>query len=224
MRATACAISTPTGPPPSTSIRFGTSFSPVTSRFVHRPSSSFSPSIGGNTGSEPVEITMFLAVWVSSPTRPARPVEAALAADQSMPSTRASSPGRCRRSPTPGSRATRMRLRRRPWSPTTSRAPGASRAAWTPPRDAGASSTECRRSRSTRRPRARAPRAPASGRLGQPAGAMLARGPASEDDRVVVRAVRRSPCRSPPPAGRCRQPNRRAGRGAPSHARGADRF
>ena len=58
MRATACAISTPTGPPPSTSSRSGTSFRPVASRLVHTPSSSRSPSIGGITGSEPVAITM----------------------------------------------------------------------------------------------------------------------------------------------------------------------
>ena len=39
-RASACAISTPTGPPPSTSSRRGTSFRPVASRLVHTPSSS----------------------------------------------------------------------------------------------------------------------------------------------------------------------------------------
>ena len=47
MRCSACAISTPTGPPPSTSSRRGTSFSPVASRFVQTPSSSRSPGIGG---------------------------------------------------------------------------------------------------------------------------------------------------------------------------------
>ena len=46
MRRTACAISTPTGPPPSTSSRRGTSVSAVTSRFVQTPSSSRKPGDG----------------------------------------------------------------------------------------------------------------------------------------------------------------------------------
>ena len=57
MRCTACAISTPTGPPPSTSSRRGTSVSPVTSRFVQMPSTSRRPGTGGITGSDPVAIT-----------------------------------------------------------------------------------------------------------------------------------------------------------------------
>ena len=61
-RASACAISTPTGPPPSTSSRRGTSVTAVASRFVHTPSSSRSPGIGGITGSEPVASTMCSAV------------------------------------------------------------------------------------------------------------------------------------------------------------------
>ena len=56
-RRTAWDISTPTGPPPSTSIRRGTSVRAVTSRFVQTPSSSRRPGTGGNTGSEPVAIT-----------------------------------------------------------------------------------------------------------------------------------------------------------------------
>ena len=70
IRRSACAISTPTGPPPSTSSLSGSSpgLKPVTSRFVQTPSSSRSPSIGGITGSEPVAITMSAAVWVSPPT------------------------------------------------------------------------------------------------------------------------------------------------------------
>src|SRR5207248_647737 len=52
------AISTPTGPPPRTISRRGTSFRPVASRFVHTPSSSASPGMGGKRGSEPVETTM----------------------------------------------------------------------------------------------------------------------------------------------------------------------
>ena len=58
---TACAISTPTGPPPSTSSRRGTSLSAVTSRFVQTPSSSSRPGTGGNTGSDPVAITTWEA-------------------------------------------------------------------------------------------------------------------------------------------------------------------
>ena len=53
-RRTACAISTPTGPPPSTSSRRGTAFMPVTSRFVQMPSSSRRPGTGGTIGSAPV--------------------------------------------------------------------------------------------------------------------------------------------------------------------------
>ena len=46
-RRTACAISTPTGPPPSTSRRRGTAFMPVASRFVQTPSSSRRPRTAG---------------------------------------------------------------------------------------------------------------------------------------------------------------------------------
>ena len=55
---TACAISTPTGPPPSTSMRSGTSRSPVTSRLVQIPIQLASPGIGGNVASDPVAMTM----------------------------------------------------------------------------------------------------------------------------------------------------------------------
>ncbi len=53
-RRTACAISTPTGPPPRTSSRRGTAFMPVASRLVQIPSSSRSPGIGGMNGSAPL--------------------------------------------------------------------------------------------------------------------------------------------------------------------------
>ena len=45
------------------SSRFGTAFIPVASRFVHTPSSSSSPGIGGMNGSAPVATTMCSAVW-----------------------------------------------------------------------------------------------------------------------------------------------------------------
>ena len=61
MRWIACAISTPTGPPPSTTSRRGTSVSPVASRFVQTPSSSLRPGMGGITGSDPVAITTWAA-------------------------------------------------------------------------------------------------------------------------------------------------------------------
>ena len=63
-RALAWAISTPTGPPPSTSSRRGTSFMPVASRLVQTPSSESRPGIGGSSGSEPVEMTTWPAVYV----------------------------------------------------------------------------------------------------------------------------------------------------------------
>ena len=66
MRRTACAISTPTGPPPSTSRRRGTSVRPVASRFVQMPSSSRRPGTGGITASEPVAITTWSAECGSS--------------------------------------------------------------------------------------------------------------------------------------------------------------
>jgi hypothetical protein len=47
-RRTACAISTPTGPPPSTSSRRGTAFMPGTSRFVQTPSKPRRPGTGGD--------------------------------------------------------------------------------------------------------------------------------------------------------------------------------
>ena len=50
---TAWAISTPTGPPPSTSSRRGTSFSPVASRFVQTRRARAGPGTGGMTASEP---------------------------------------------------------------------------------------------------------------------------------------------------------------------------
>ena len=50
----ACAISTPTTPPPRTTSRSGISLAIVASRFVHAPSIASSPAIGGIAGSEPV--------------------------------------------------------------------------------------------------------------------------------------------------------------------------
>jgi len=55
---TAWAISTPTEPPPITSRRRGTRRMRVTSRLVHRPSSSARPSTGGMMGRDPVASTM----------------------------------------------------------------------------------------------------------------------------------------------------------------------
>ena len=60
-RRTACAISVPTGPPPSTSIRRGTAFIPVASRFVQMPSTS--RRIGGMNGSAPFASTTLSAVY-----------------------------------------------------------------------------------------------------------------------------------------------------------------
>ena len=67
-RRTACAISTPTGPPPSTSSRRGTAFMPVTSRLVQMPSSSRRPGTGGMIGSAPFARTTCSAVWRSPST------------------------------------------------------------------------------------------------------------------------------------------------------------
>ena len=53
-RRTAWAISTPTGPPPSTSRRRGMAFMPVASRLVQTPSSSRRPGTGGMIGSAAV--------------------------------------------------------------------------------------------------------------------------------------------------------------------------
>ena len=82
-RRTACAISTPTGPPPSTSRRRGTAFMPVTSRLVQTPSSSRRPGIGGTIGSAPFASTTCSAVWrtPSTSTTPG-PGEPAGAAQQ----------------------------------------------------------------------------------------------------------------------------------------------
>ena len=81
-RRTACAISTPTGPPPSTSSRRGTAFIPVASRLVQMPCRSRSPGIGGITASEPVATTMFFAVWRTPYLDGAGPCEPARAAKQ----------------------------------------------------------------------------------------------------------------------------------------------
>ena len=80
----ACAISTPTTPPPSTTSRSGISLAIVASRFVHAPSIASSPGIGGIAGSEPVaRKTARLASISSSPTvDPALAGEPAVAADQ----------------------------------------------------------------------------------------------------------------------------------------------
>ena len=76
-RRTACAISTPTGPPPMTSRRRGTAFIPVASRLVQIPSSSRSPGIGGMNGSAPFASTMCSAVW-RTPSTSTTPVPASL--------------------------------------------------------------------------------------------------------------------------------------------------
>jgi hypothetical protein len=68
MRASACPVSSPIGPPPRISSRSGTRSTPVASRFVHTPSSSRNPGTGGITGSEPVAITISRAVYTASPT------------------------------------------------------------------------------------------------------------------------------------------------------------
>ena len=62
-RRTACAISTPTGPPPRMSRRRGTAFMPVASRLVQTPSSSRRPGMGGMNGSAPLASTTWSAVW-----------------------------------------------------------------------------------------------------------------------------------------------------------------
>ena len=82
-RRTACAISTPTGPPPRTSRRRGTAFMPVASRLVQTPSSSRRPGIGGMIGSAPQARTTCSAVWrtPSTSTTPV-PGEPAAAAQQ----------------------------------------------------------------------------------------------------------------------------------------------
>jgi len=74
-RRTACAISAPTGPPPSTSSRRGTARMPVTSRLVHSPSSSRSPGTGGMIESAPVATTTCRAVC-RSPSTSTTPVPA----------------------------------------------------------------------------------------------------------------------------------------------------
>jgi hypothetical protein len=71
-RTTTWAISTPTGPAPSTIRWRGTSVMPVTSRLVHSPGSPARPGTGGMTASAPVASTMFSAVYgvPSTVTRP----------------------------------------------------------------------------------------------------------------------------------------------------------
>lgn len=65
----ACASSRPTGPAPTMIMRRGISLVVGASRFVHTPSTSSSPSIGGSNGSEPPDrITALRASSSSSPT------------------------------------------------------------------------------------------------------------------------------------------------------------
>ena len=65
----ACAISTPTTPPPRISSRSGIALAVVASRFVHAPSIASSPGIGGMVGVEPpATITARRASSSSSPT------------------------------------------------------------------------------------------------------------------------------------------------------------
>lgn len=67
-RRTACAISVPTGPPPTTSRRRGTALIAVASRLVQMPSSSLSPGIVGMTASAPLASTTCSARYRPSPT------------------------------------------------------------------------------------------------------------------------------------------------------------
>ncbi len=85
-RRTACAISTPTGPPPRISSRRGTAVIAVASRLVQTPSSSRSPGIGGITGSAPLARTTWSAVWrtPSTSTTP-RPASRPVPRSRSMP-------------------------------------------------------------------------------------------------------------------------------------------
>ena len=80
----ACAISTPTTPPPMISSRSGSAFAVVASRLVHAPSIASRPSIGGIIGSEPVaRITARRASSSSSPTVTRRVAgQPAVAADE----------------------------------------------------------------------------------------------------------------------------------------------
>ena len=66
--ASACAISTPTGPAPRMSSRPAPPSARSTSRLVQTPSSPRSPSIGGITGSEPVATRCASRVAPSRPT------------------------------------------------------------------------------------------------------------------------------------------------------------
>ena len=81
-RRTACAISTPTGPPPSTSSRRGTAFMPVASRLVQMPSSSRRPGIGGMIGSAPLARTTCRRCGARRRPRPRRSRRAGPAAQQ----------------------------------------------------------------------------------------------------------------------------------------------
>jgi hypothetical protein len=127
----AWAISVPTGPPPRTSRRLGTSVIAVTSRFVQMPSSSRRPSIGGITGSEPVATTM-CSQECSAPSTATRPGPVIVPSPRRMfmPFERGHS------SFAESSQLEVMKVRHSkadPASmspPTASRAPGASRAAW----------------------------------------------------------------------------------------------
>ena len=130
IRCTAWDISTPTGPPPRTTILSGTSVSAVTSRFVHTPSASASPGIGGITASDPVRsrrsrcrapprrpppagtgeprgAAKHVDPWSSSqPTRRVRVVrDHEVAPPRTRPAGRARSPPRARRGPRAASRA-----------------------------------------------------------------------------------------------------------------------
>ena len=160
-RRTACAISTPTGPPPSTSSRRGTAFMPVTSRFVQTPSSSRRPGTGGTIGSAPVARTTCSAVW-RTPSTSTTPVPASrpLPRSRSMPwlgqPALLAGVGVVRdHEVAPGERRLDVDLRASP----------PRRARRAPPRPgAAASSTGCTPSRSTRRRPARARRARRAGR------------------------------------------------------------
>ena len=160
-RRTACAISTPTGPPPRISRRRGTAFMPVASRLVQTPSSSRRPGTGGTTGSAPFARTTWSAVWrtPSTSTTPG-PASRPVPRSRSMPlvGQPALLPGVGvvgDHEVAPGERRLDVDLGGR-------RPPRARRG---PPRPAAAaSSTGCRPSTSTRRRRARAPRRRRAGR------------------------------------------------------------
>ena len=158
----ACAISTPTTPPPRIASRAGTSFAVVASRFVHG-SASRSPSIGGISGELPVATTTaFRATSVSSPATTRR-------SPSSRPGARTTVTFRCSSHGTwlESSRLWMISSRRRSTAPA-SRSPvtasaharDAARLRRAARPAAASPSTACTRRRSTRRRSGATPRSP----------------------------------------------------------------